>query len=61
MMMNGVKHYVKYSVNKYINNLKKKLFICEVAIYIYIKWDVRNVGTSPKHFFWANVPGKVSC
>ena len=33
-MINGVKHYVKYSMNECINN-KKKLFICEVTIYIY--------------------------
>ena len=22
----------------------KKMFICEITIYIYMKWDVRNVG-----------------
>ena len=34
MRMNGVKHYFKYSMNECINNLKK-LFICEVTMYIY--------------------------
>ena len=34
MLMNGVKEYVKYSMNECINNLKK-LLICEIAIYIY--------------------------
>ena len=34
MIMNGVKHYFKYSKNEYTNNYKK-LFICEVTIYIY--------------------------
>ena len=35
MIMETAKHYVKYSTNECINNLKKRLFICEGAIYIY--------------------------
>ena len=30
--MNGIKHYVKYSMNEYINN--KKIIIWKVTIYI---------------------------
>ena len=36
MMINEVKYYIRYLVNDYINNKKKKLFICEITIYIYI-------------------------
>ena len=35
MLINGVKYYVKYSMNEYIN--KKNLIICEVKIYIYME------------------------
>ena len=47
MIMNRVRYCVKYSMNKYINNLKK-MFIYEITIYVYGMgrakcWDVANV------------------
>ena len=46
LMMNGVKHYVKFSMNECINNLKKNCLFANKR-YIHINWDVRNVGTLP--------------
>ena len=33
--MNGVKHYVKYSMNEYINSKKKAVYLRSNDIYIY--------------------------
>ena len=65
--MNGVKNYVKYSVNECINNLREKLFICEGATYIYEvgrlkRWgrpdvpNVLNVPGRPAKVSGSNVP-----
>ena len=45
--MNGVKHYVKYSMNECINNLKKIVYLRNNDIYIYMKLDVRDVANVP--------------
>ena len=62
MMMSKVKYYNKFSTNECINN-KKKLFICEIRIYIYeIKRakhrEVANVLKRVAKFNYMHVPGR---
>ena len=65
--MNGVKHYVKYSMNECINNLKKTVYLRSNDIYIWkgtSDTSERSQRAKPSNvpperlpnLFWQNVP-----